>query len=362
LYFYKQKQQNITHMKKNIKSHSKNYLNAQANTDLKSWLKDNKFPAYRSDQIFKWIFAKWVTDPAEMKNIPAPLREKLADDFLCNTVKIIGCKESSDGTKKLLLSLADKEAVESVIIPSENRITFCLSSQVGCAVQCKFCASGANGLIRNLHAGEIIEQLLLCCQEAGAKPDNIVFMGVGEPLMNFHQMITALEIITDPEKFAMAQRRITVSTSGWTKGMKKLAMAEKQFNLAVSLHGPDNATRARLIPSKNRRPIKEIMEACTFYREKTGRMVTFEYTLIDGVNSSTKQAEKLAKLATEHRCKINLIPFNQIPSSDFKSPSKDAIRHFQHILTVHGAQVTRRVKKGDSVDAACGQLRASKGK
>jgi len=347
-------------MKKNSKNEPQGYLNTQTDADLKSWLKDNDFPVYRANQIFKWIFDKWELDSFKMKNIPADLREKLANSkFLFNKVQVVNRRESQDGTKKLLLELSDNETVESVIIPSDYRITFCLSSQVGCAVQCRFCASGAAGLTRNLHAGEIIEQLLVCCREAGKKPDNIVFMGVGEPLMNTNNMLTALDIISDPEKFAMAQRRITVSTSGWPKGIKALAMTEKQYNLAVSLHGPDDKTRARLIPSKNRRPIKEIMEACDFYREKTGRMITFEYTLIDGINSSTKQAEKLAKLAKEHRCKINLIPFNQIPSADFKPPSKDAIRHFQHILTVHGAQATRRVKKGGSVDAACGQLRAS---
>lgn len=347
-------------MKQNTQKTLKSYLNTLCDTDLKTWLKDNGFPAYRSDQIFKWIYDKWVSDPMEMKNIPLPLREKLADDFFCDSVQIIDSREAEDGTKKLLLGLSDDETIESVIIPSSGRVTFCLSSQVGCAVQCKFCASGAGGLLRNLKAGEIIEQLLLCCREAGKKPDNLVFMGVGEPMMNINHMLTALDIISDSKKFAMAQRRITISTSGWTKGIKKLAETEKQYNLAVSLHGPDDATRRRLIPSKNRRPIKEIMEACTYYREKTGRMFTIEYTLIDKVNAATKQAEKLAKLAKEHRAKINLIPFNTIPSSKYESPSKDAIRHFQHILDVHGAQVTRRVKKGNSVNAACGQLRAGK--
>lgn len=347
-------------MIKTPKNHTKPFLNTQSDTELKSWLKDNGFPSYRAEQIFKWIFEKWVSDPHKMKNIPKPLRDKLADQFCCNQTKLIECSQSKDGTKKLLLEFPDGETIESVIIPADERTTFCLSSQVGCAVQCKFCASGIDGLVRNLMAGEIIEQLLLCCREASQKPDNLVFMGIGEPLMNINNMLTALDLISDPARFAMSQRRITISTSGWTKGIKALAQVEKQYNLAISLHGPDDGTRAKLIPSKNRRPIKEIMDACAFYREKTGRMVTFEYTLIEGVNASTKQAEKLAKLATENRAKINLIPFNEIPTSTFKSPSKDELRHFQHILSVHGAQVTRRVKKGDAVNAACGQLRAGK--
>lgn len=338
----------------------KAYLNTLSDADLKSWLKDNSFPAYRSDQIMKWIYDKWVSDPRDMKNIPGPLRNQLAENFNCDMVKLLNTLESRDGTKKLLLEMADGETVESVIIPSEGRITFCLSSQVGCAVQCNFCASGAEGLVRNMQAGEIIEQLLLCCREAGQKPDNVVFMGVGEPMMNIHQLIIALDRISDAKRFAMAQRRVTISTSGWTKGIKKLADTGKQYNLAISLHGPDDGTRAKLIPSKNRRPIKEIMEACEYYREKTSRMVTFEYTLIDHVNAATKQAEKLAKLAKANRAKVNLIPFNEIPNSDYKTPTKDDIRHFQHILEVHGAQVTKRSRRGDSVNAACGQLRASK--
>ena len=335
------------------------YLNTQTESDLKKWLKKNNFQQYRASQIIKWIFDKWELNPEKMKNLPSDLRDGLSEYFTCSTVRVLNRKESSDGTIKLLLGLGDDETIESVIIPSKYRTTFCVSSQVGCAVQCKFCASGINGLTRNLHAGEILEQLLICCEEAGKKPDNLVFMGVGEPMMNIKHMLDALSVISDPEMFGLAQRRITVSTSGWTKGIKALAKTEMQYNLAVSLHGPDDKTRAKLIPSKNRRPVDEIMEACAYYREMSGRMVTFEYTLIDGINCSTKQAEKLAKLAIANRCKINIIPFNPIPSSTFSSPSKDNIRHFMHILTVHGVQATKRVKKGDSVNAACGQLRAS---
>jgi len=344
-------------MKNNEKKDSRIFLNTVSEEDLKNWLKENAFPAYRSTQIFKWIYEKWVSDPLKMQNLPASLRKKLDESFHSNKIQLIDTKESNDGTKKLLLELSDGKQIESVIIPSSAaRITFCLSSQVGCAVQCKFCASGALGLLRNLTTGEIIEQFLLCCREAEKKPDNLVFMGVGEPMMNINNMIQALDIISDPHKIAMAQRRITISTSGWTNGIRKLAKTGKQYNLAVSLHGPDDTTRAKLIPSQKRRPIKEILEACRFYREETSRMITFEYTLIDKINSSTKQAEKLAKLAKEHRAKINLIPFNEIPFSKYKAPSKDEIRHFHHILEVHGAQVTRRVKKGSSVNAACGQL------
>lgn len=349
-------------MQKTEEKKQKVYLNTQSDGELRTWLKNNDFPEYRADQVFNWIFDKWVTDPREMINIPMPLRTLLADQFRCNEIKVIDCRHSEDGTRKLLLALADGETIESVIIPTEDeeRLTFCLSSQVGCAVRCRFCASGTEGLVRNLHAGEIIEQLLLCCREAGRKPDNLVFMGVGEPMMNIGNMLKALDLISDTERFAMSQRRITVSTSGWTKGIKILAQTGKQYNLAVSLHAPDDATRAKLIPGKNRQSINDIMDACTFYREKTGRMVTFEYTLIAGLNSSANHAEKLAKLAKENRAKINLIPFNQVAGSGFRVPDEMEIRRFQKILMIHGAQVTRRVKKGNSVNAACGQLRAGK--
>lgn len=337
----------------------KPFLNILSIAGFKSWLEENSFPTYRAEQIFKWIYSQWISDPLEMKNIPVDLRKLLVEHFRCSTIKLLETCDSGDGTIKLLLGLDDGETVESVIIPATERITFCLSSQVGCAVQCKFCASGANGLVRNMNAGEIIEQLLLCCQVAGKRPDNLVFMGVGEPMMNIDQLILALTCISDPQLFAMAQRRITISTSGWVKGIIKLAETGKQYNLAVSIHAPDDDTRARLIPGKNRCSIDEIMQACIFYREKTGRMVTLEYTLIDNINTSAKQAEKLAGLANKLRAKVNLIPFNKINNVDFDTPDDNKISNFKRILEQHRTPVTLRLKKGDSVNAACGQLRAS---
>ncbi len=334
------------------------FLCLRTGDELLRWLESEQESAFRAGQIAGWIFNNWTLDPFEMGNLPEGLRLKLSESFSCATVKVLNSRSSLDGTTKLLLGLRDRQSVESVIIPHGSRTTFCLSSQVGCPVGCRFCASGAAGLTRNLHAGEIVEQLLACCRQHGARPDNIVFMGVGEPLMNLDNLLGALDTICDNARFDFAQRRITISTSGWAKGIRYLAEQRRQFNLAVSLHGPDVNTRKILIP-KCRRPLREILDACEHYRSMTGRMVTFEYALIDGVNSSLEQAAALAGLAKKSQAKVNLIPLNPVPSLPFKPPTRDKARKFMAILEKRGVQVTMRSEKGSSVAAACGQLRSS---
>ena len=325
--------------------------------ELEKWLSERSLPAYRAKQIFPWIFDKWIINPCDMKNIPLDLRNILADSFVYGQSEIINTELSGDMTEKTVISLHDGECIETVIIRTDERITFCLSSQVGCAVQCRFCASGKDGLVRNLSAEEIIEHLLLCCRQAGSRPDNIVFMGIGEPLMNVDNLISALDIISSPERFRISPRRITVSTNGWIPGIKKFAEIAKPYNLALSLHGPDDKTRARLIPDKYRRDIADIMDACDYYREKSRRMITFEYTLIKDINDSPEQAEELMILAKKHHAKINIIPYNPVDSAPFKRPSESAIYAFLKILEKGGVQVTCRLRKGDTINAACGQLR-----
>lgn len=338
------------------------YLTTLSDEELKQWLKENGQPAYRAEQVFSWIFDKWVPSPMDMKNIPRELKEKLSESFHYTESETIDNDESGDMTQKILISLTDNETIENVIIRTEDRTTFCLSSQVGCPVQCRFCASGIGGLVRNLNAGEIIDHLLICCRKAGTRPDNIVFMGIGEPLMNIENVIQALDIITSESRFKMSPRRITISTSGWTKGIKKLAEVRKPYNLAISLHGTDDKIRAELIPDKFRRPIDEIMDACKEYREKTGRMITFEYTIIKNINDSHEDASKLAKFAKNHRAKVNLIPFNEVDSTGFERPEDNIIKAFMKILTDKGIQATCRLRKGDNINAACGQLRRSRKK
>ncbi len=313
--------------------------------------------AFRAAQVLDWVYKKFVFLPDEMKNIPSSFRLFLKENFFCPSSETVQVSESDDGTKKLLIKLFDGETIEAVIIPSPDRVTFCLSTQVGCPVSCLFCASGKNGLKRNMKSGEIIEQLYHCVKESGAKPDNIVFMGIGEGFLNYDELNGALEIMSSPDGFGIAQRRITVSTSGWTQGIKKLADSGKQWNLAVSLHAPDDATRSRIIPDKFRRPVQEIIKACVDYFEKTGRIVTFEYTLLAGVNDSRDHALKLASLAREANAKINIIPYNEVEESGFKRPNHAAIRNFTEALKQKNAKFTVRSEKGSSKNAACGQLR-----
>jgi 23S rRNA (adenine2503-C2)-methyltransferase len=326
--------------------------------ELAAWLRERNEPVFRARQITDWIFGKLTLEPEKMKNLPAGLRKSLAEDFYAPSCRVAERAASGrDGVVKLRLVLHDGESVELVVIPAQERVTLCLSTQVGCPVGCRFCASGANGLVRNLRAGEMLEEFLLGCAEAGRKCDNIVFMGIGEGLLNFDELVKVLDSLTSPEKFAMSPRRITVSTSGFVPGIMKLAALEKEFTLAVSLHAPDDATRAKIIPGKLRYPVSEILEAADVYREKSGRLCTLEYTLLEGVNDSVEQAEALGRLAVRHRAKVNLIPYNET-SGAYRRPRREVIEKFTSAVAASGAAVTRRVERGAKSAAACGQLRA----
>ena len=316
-------------------------------------------PKFRAKQLAEWVYKKRILDYKLMKNMPAKFFEKLTDINIVNcSSEVIKCNKSKDGTKKILIELADKEVIEAVIIPSEKRVTFCLSTQVGCPVQCYFCASGKDGLTRNLSVGEIVEQFIHCCHLIDNQlPSNIVFMGIGEGLLNLENLLKALEIISSENEINLGARRITVSTSGWVPGMKELADQEKQFNLAISLHAADDETRAKLIPEKMCYPMDEILEACRYYRRKSNRMVTFEYTLLKNLNDSSSDANKMAQIALENRAKVNIIPYNSTEGNVFMRPSRERIRKFAEILEDAGVQVSVRREMGNDVDAACGQLR-----
>lgn len=328
--------------------------------ELREWAAANGEAAFRGSQIADWMFRHFQPDPNEMNNLPAGTRRKLAESFYAPCVTMAASDAAPDGTEKLLVGLTDGEAVEMVLIPGgdeeKQRLTFCLSTQVGCPVGCLFCASGKNGLTRNLKTGEIIGQFLLGCRRAGQRPDNLVFMGIGEGLCNFEELSKALHILTSQDEFAMSPRRITVSTSGFVPGMLKFAELEKEFTLAISLHAADDETRSKIIPDKIRYPIAEIMAAADRYLEKSGRMVTLEYTLLEGINDRPADAEKLAKLAVLHHAKVNLIPYNST-GGEFCRPSKETIRRFRDILAAGGAHVTIRQERGSQSSAACGQLR-----
>lgn len=320
-------------------------------------LKEMNEPSFRARQIAEWIYRKNARSWDDMTNLSKDLRQKCADKWLFKSVRETDSVKSADGTEKLLLELHDGECVEMVIIPAAERITFCLSTQVGCPVGCLFCASGKNGLVRNLADHEIIGEFQSGCEKIGKLPDNIVFMGIGEGLLNFENLMAAIEKMTDEKYFGMGVRRLTVSSSGFVPGMYKLAELGKELNLAISLHAPNDEIRSRIIPDKLRYPIAEIMEAADVYREKCNRMPTIEYTLLKDINDSPACAKALCKIAREHHTKVNLIPYNDT-NSEFKRPAKNTIDSFEKILRNADVAVTVRQERGSDKAGACGQLRA----
>lgn len=341
---------------------NKPFLAGASREMLSAWCAEEGFPKFRATQIAEWLYRKGETAPEAMKNLPLPLREMLISHFYAPGSRISGTDGTREGTEKLLLELFDSEIVEMVLIQEpRKRLTFCLSTQVGCPVRCRFCASGRNGFLRNLFAGEMIEEFLLGSRRAGRKPDNLVFMGIGEGLLNFGELRETLRILSAPDYFGMSPRRITVSTSGYVPGILKFAELGKEYTLAISLHAPDDETRSKIIPDTIRYPIAEIMEAADRYLEATGRMVTLEYTLLEGINDSLQAARTIARIAREHHAKINLIPYNA-NGSPFRRPSPKRIAAFQKTISDSGAHVTLRTERGSESAAACGQLRARHGR
>lgn len=335
----------------------KQFLAACSRADIEEWCIKRGFPKFRSDQIFRHIHERLAVSVEEMNNLPKDLKAALQEDFYTPSSRIDTVAGSSDEVEKLRLELFDKEMIEVAVIPMGEKRTLCLSTQVGCPVGCRFCASGANGLTRNLKCGEIIEEFLYGCSRIGAKCDNIVFMGIGEGLLNTAELFPALEKLTCD--FGMSPRRITVSTSGYIPGMEKFAQLKKEYNLAISLHAPDDVTRAKLIPDQLRYKVADILEAADNWSKSSGRQYTLEYTLVSGINDSVEHATALGKLAYLHHAKVNLIPYNET-SSTFRRPALRNIELFEQTVAATGARVTRRVEKGKGAAAACGQLRAEK--
>ncbi len=336
-----------------------NSLLCLTTSELKELCKKLNFPEFRGKQISEWLYKKYQFDFTKMNNIPKEMRETLSQEYGNYFIKVVEEIVASDGTTKLLLELFDHETIEMVLIPSENRITFCLSTQVGCPVGCLFCASGVNGLVRNLHASEILNQFLIGCNYIGKLPDNVVFMGIGEGLLNFDALVKAINFMIDKDYCGLGTRRITVSTSGYVPGIFRLADLQKELNLAISLHAPNDEIREKIIPPNVRYSVNDIMNAADFYLEKCGRMVTLEYTLLSGINDSKSHAKELAILAKKHHAKINLIPYNETDSK-FKRPHRDVIKSFLSVIERENAHVTIRQERGSKEAAACGQLRLNR--
>ena len=323
-------------------------------------------PAYRAEQIGNWLYQKRARSFDEMTNLPQDTRASLAKEFSFDKIDIVRALGSRDTTRKFLFRLGDGSLIESVLIPASpalygsrsDRRTICISTQVGCAYGCKFCASGLEGFSRNLRPNEIVEQIMAVERESGEKIDNIVFMGMGEPLANFENLLRAIQIINAPWGLGIGARHITVSTSGLVPQIKKLAHEPLQIRLAISLHGATDEVRNQIMPINRRYKIDMLLSACDYYASRKKQRLTFEYILIAGVNDADDQAHLLAKHARRlNDAKVNLIPYNTVHDLPWARPSQDRQEKFLSILRNHGVAATLRREKGHDIDAACGQLR-----
>ena len=339
-------------------STEKFYLPGADRAALEKYLAEINEKPFRAKQILDWLYGKCEFNPDKMLNLPSALRKNLVENSVSLNSRVIEAVPGSGGTEKLLIELADKEVIEMVLIPSPERMTFCLSTQVGCPVRCRFCASGAQGLVRNLRCDEILEEFYHGVQKHGALPDNIVFMGIGEGLLNWKNLKRSLEVLSapTPDGFNMSPRRITVSTSGYIPGMKEFAAWGKPYNLAISLHAVDDETRSRLIPEHVRFSVKDILQACSECSQATGRMATFEYTLVDGINDDPAMGRELGRIAARLHAKVNLIAYNPV-NDEFKRPPEKRLKEFYKAVEEHATTVTMRIEKGSSSASACGQLR-----
>ena len=315
-----------------------------------------KATKFRAKQIHNWIYLKSVSNIDEMTDLSKQFREDFKQIALVTNTKIKVKQVSSDGTIKYLIEYPDGECVETVLMRFDNRanLTACVSSQIGCAVNCSFCATGKRGFIRNLTYKEIIEQVLTIQRDTGLKITNVVFMGQGEPLLNLDNVLKALEIFNND--FQIGARRITVSTSGIIPQIKKLAEKELQSTLAISLHASNHAVRREIMPIENKYPINELVDALKYYVEKTGRRITVEYILIKGLNCTIESAKELSNLLHDLKCNINLIPYNPVVKTGYSKPTNNEIMKFKYLLEHSGKKVTVRLERGSDIDAACGQL------
>ncbi|MDL5055062.1 23S rRNA (adenine(2503)-C(2))-methyltransferase RlmN [Oscillatoria laete-virens NRMC-F 0139] len=340
-------------------------LKSLLDTELQAWVGEQFEPHYRARQILDWVHKKRVKSIADMSNLPAALREKLAAQFAFAPLELVRKQGSADTTQKFLWRLSDGQMVESVLIPANpalygersDRHTLCVSSQVGCAYGCKFCASGLDGWKRNLDAGEIVGQVMAAEEHGGHKVNNIVFMGMGEPLANYDQLLKAIRIINAEWGVGIGARKMTVSTSGLVPQIRRLAEEPLQIRLAISLHGATNGTRDKIMPVNRKYPLEELLAACREYLRKKDQMITFEYILIDRVNDSPADADALGKICRNLKVKVNLIPYNSVDGLEWSRPPERAQIAFADKVRSYGVTATLRLEKGHDIDAACGQLR-----
>ena len=319
---------------------------------------------FRAKQIIKWVHQRGVSDFSEMTDISKDLRTKLETVCVIEAPEVIYEKTSQDGTKKWVISVGNSDLIEMVLIPENNRATLCVSSQVGCAVDCSFCATGKQGFSRNLNLDEIIGQVWVAANSFGLPREpnsrnitNVVMMGMGEPLLNFDPVVDAMDLMMDDNAYGLSKRKVTLSTSGIVPKIDELAKVS-DVSLTISLHAPNNELRDQLVPINKKYPIQELLDSVKRYVDscEDKRVTTIEYILIDGVNDSMELAKELAELLIQIPCKINLIPFNPFPEVEYKTPSGNRVKRFQTYLQEKGYITTIRSTRGDDIMAACGQL------
>jgi 23S rRNA (adenine2503-C2)-methyltransferase len=320
-------------------------------------------PAYRGRQLARWLYGQGVEDIADMTDLPAVFRDRLREAARLGTLAVRRVTDAADGSAtKLLAACKDGQTVECVLMRfDDGRRSACVSTQAGCAMGCAFCATGLSGFARNLTAGEIVSQALVIRARADRRLGNVVFMGMGEPLANYDATIRAARILAAPWGLGIGARHLTISTVGLAPQIRRLAGEGLQLTLAVSLHAPVDALRRRLVPVTERYPIADLMTACRHYLAATGRRLTFEYVLIDGVNDGRAEARALGRLLCGLRCHVNLIPLNPVPGIPLRRPAASRVRVFAGALRAAGIPVTVRVERGSEIQAACGQLRLADG-
>lgn len=329
--------------------------------ELTAWVTAHGAEPYRARQLFQALYQRAIASLDEATDLPKPFRQEVAREFSVATMTPVETQQSNDGTRKWLAKLSDGQFIETVLIPTELRNTVCVSTQVGCAYGCAFCASGQQGFRRNLTAGEIIQQVLQVQRAVHPRHvTNIVFMGMGEPMANYDQLLKAIRILNAPEGLSIGARKITISTVGLVPMIERLANEGLQVELSVSLHAPTNVLRDRMMPVNQKYPISQLMAACRAYAEATKRLITFEYILIDQVNDHQQEAIQLAGILKGLLCKVNLIPCHPTPGASWQRPSMTRMVAFERILHKAGIPCTLRRSRGLDIDGACGQLRLRK--
>ena len=338
--------------KKDLKSMTLEELTAEVTTAGEK--------AFRAKQLYQWMHEKLAADFDEMTNLPKSFREKLAADYIWTSLETVDVRISGvDGTRKYLFCLEDGNVIESVLMRYKHGNSVCVSSQAGCRMGCRFCASTLNGLARNLRASEILEQVYRIQRDTGERVSNVVVMGSGEPMDNYENVVRFIRLLSAPEGLNISQRNITISTCGLVPQIYRLAEEGLQITLALSLHAPSDEVRRELMPIANRYPLREVLDACGNYYEKTGRRLTFEYSLVKGVNDNLEEAKALARLIGGYHGHVNLIPVNPIKERDYVQSNREAVEAFKNYLERQGINVTVRREMGRDIGGACGQLRKS---